>query len=341
MSLLKTAYYVSVGRYKNGGVLGAGSKQIIIDDEAFWSAVTLVLYYWIEPSTPSQVFEKIIASETIDKDLLEKAFDFVQNHQLLMEDDVYHSEDRYSRNKLYYHYSGKQPVSAVQQRLEKSHVTLIGCGGIGNHLSAILATAGVGKLTLVDPDTVELSNLTRQVLFTEKDISKNKVDVLAKALKERNNSITIETINGDATSEVFIKNPPKSDLWIISADSPSNIMAILHQTCVKEKQAYINVGYINDVAVIGPFYIPNETPEFDYDSYTPSIQQTPIDKKAEIINRQFKPASYASVNNTAAAFAANDILKFLGNFGEILSLGKRLGIHTNAFKLEIQPFQNA
>ena len=59
---------------------------------------------------------------------------------------------------------------------------ILGCGGLGSWVAAGLACVGVGRLTLVDDDVVELSNLNRQLLFTEADIGRAKVAAAAGAL---------------------------------------------------------------------------------------------------------------------------------------------------------------
>lgn len=63
---------------------------------------------------------------------------------------------------------------AGQARLAESHVALVGLGGIGSPVLQYLAAAGIGKLTLVDHDTVDASNLQRQTIFSERDIGHGK-----------------------------------------------------------------------------------------------------------------------------------------------------------------------
>ena len=72
---------------------------------------------------------------------------------------------------------------AGQRRLESSRVLCIGAGGLGCPALLYLASAGVGELTVMDPDTVDLSNLHRQILFTEEDLGKPKAAVAAQRLR--------------------------------------------------------------------------------------------------------------------------------------------------------------
>jgi molybdopterin/thiamine biosynthesis adenylyltransferase/rhodanese-related sulfurtransferase len=79
-----------------------------------------------------------------------------------------------------------------QQRLFDSEVAIVGCGGLGTPVALYLAAAGVGSIKLIDHDTVSLSNLQRQVIYTEADIGQSKVAVMAKRLLERNSACKVE-----------------------------------------------------------------------------------------------------------------------------------------------------
>ena len=68
---------------------------------------------------------------------------------------------------------------AGQVALAQSHVALVGCGGIGSPALQYLAAAGIGRLTLIDDDRVELSNLQRQTVFTTADIGRSKAEAAA------------------------------------------------------------------------------------------------------------------------------------------------------------------
>ena len=79
-----------------------------------------------------------------------------------------------------------------QLRLKKSSVLLIGVGALGSPTALYLAAAGVGRLGLVDPDVVDVSNLHRQVLHGESWIGKSKLDSAAARLRELNPHVEIE-----------------------------------------------------------------------------------------------------------------------------------------------------
>jgi adenylyltransferase/sulfurtransferase len=94
--------------------------------------------------------------------------------------------DRYRR-----HLSLPQVGLEGQQALLASRVLLIGAGGLGCPLAQYLGAAGVGKLGLVDDDTVAASNLHRQVLFTTHDVGRPKVEVVAERIRAMNPDVEL------------------------------------------------------------------------------------------------------------------------------------------------------
>jgi len=80
-----------------------------------------------------------------------------------------------------------------QKKLLAAKVLVVGAGGLGCPISLYLAAAGVGTIGLVDFDTVDASNLQRQILFTTEDIGKPKVEVAAKRLKALNPDVVVNT----------------------------------------------------------------------------------------------------------------------------------------------------
>jgi molybdopterin/thiamine biosynthesis adenylyltransferase len=105
---------------------------------------------------------------------------------------------RYIRQELF------RPIGREgQERLRQSHIALIGCGALGSAVVDLLVRAGIGKLTIVDRDYVELHNLQRQTLYTEEDVSSHtpKAEAAATRLREINSEVTIEPVITDFNSE--------------------------------------------------------------------------------------------------------------------------------------------
>jgi molybdopterin/thiamine biosynthesis adenylyltransferase len=85
----------------------------------------------------------------------------------------------------------------AQQRLRASTVAILGVGAIGGASALFLAAAGIGKMTLVDRDVVELSNLNRQILFTTGDLGKHKARLAAERLRELDPGIEVKAMVQD------------------------------------------------------------------------------------------------------------------------------------------------
>ena len=78
-----------------------------------------------------------------------------------------------------------------QKKIKNASVLVVGSGGLGCPILMYLTGAGIGKIGIMDPDIVTLSNLQRQILFTEKDIGKNKAICAQKHLQKMNSKIKI------------------------------------------------------------------------------------------------------------------------------------------------------
>jgi molybdopterin/thiamine biosynthesis adenylyltransferase len=81
-----------------------------------------------------------------------------------------------------------------QERLKKARVFIAGAGGLGSPIAIYLAAAGVGRIRLVDRDTVDVSNLNRQVLHWEKDTGRRKVESAREKLTGLNPHVTLEAL---------------------------------------------------------------------------------------------------------------------------------------------------
>lgn len=108
-----------------------------------------------------------------------------------------------------------------QEKLLKSSVLIVGCGALGSPLAVYLAAAGAGKLVLADFDTVEMSNLHRQIFYTEEEIGKLKVECLSNRIKALNSEVEIETLQKFITPRILPSLSSEFDLIADAADNPA------------------------------------------------------------------------------------------------------------------------
>lgn len=106
-----------------------------------------------------------------------------------------------------------------QSTLKNSHVLIVGAGGLGSPVSFYLAAAGVGKISLIDHDSVDLSNLQRQILFTQDDISHPKAQRGAQRLRALNPDIEIIDINTALTKDIARPHIEAADLVLDCTDN--------------------------------------------------------------------------------------------------------------------------
>jgi adenylyltransferase/sulfurtransferase len=106
-----------------------------------------------------------------------------------------------------------------QMRLLNSHVLMIGLGGLGSPVALYLAAAGIGKLTLVDDDDVELSNLQRQIIHTEQDVGRAKVASAADSLTAINSEIQLDIKTQRLDRAALVIEVAKVDVVVDCSDN--------------------------------------------------------------------------------------------------------------------------
>ncbi|MCM3567138.1 thiazole biosynthesis adenylyltransferase ThiF [Neobacillus mesonae] len=131
--------------------------------------------------------------------------------------------ERYSRQVLFPGI-GKEG----QEKISRKHVLIIGAGALGSGNAEVLTRAGVGRLTIVDRDYVEASNLQRQQLYTEEDVAERlpKAAAAEKRLKAINSDVEVRVIIGDATPELLEELIADVDIMIDATDNFETRMAM-------------------------------------------------------------------------------------------------------------------
>ena len=106
-----------------------------------------------------------------------------------------------------------------QEALHRAHVLVIGAGGLGCPAMQSLASAGVGHITVIDDDTVDLTNIHRQILFGASDVGRVKVEVAAERLAELQPGIEVTALNERLTVANAVSLVGSVDLVIDGSDS--------------------------------------------------------------------------------------------------------------------------
>lgn len=119
-----------------------------------------------------------------------------------------------------------------QKKLREAHVVVAGLGGLGCPASMYLAAAGVGRLTLIDAETIELSNLNRQVLHWEADIGRFKADSAAEKLKKLNPEVWVEAVREVITEDNATQLFKGADIVVDGMDNFKARFAI-NKACVE------------------------------------------------------------------------------------------------------------
>jgi hesA/moeB/thiF family protein len=122
------------------------------------------------------------------------------------------------------------------ERLQSSNILIVGLGGVGSFAAEFLVRSGIGNLTIVDGDTVDITNINRQLPALNSTIGKNKTDVVAKRILDINPEINLKKINEFLEPERMeeLLTQEKFDYVLDCIDSLSPKLALII-TCKRKK----------------------------------------------------------------------------------------------------------
>ncbi len=142
--------------------------------------------------------------------------------------------DRYARHLVLREIGG-----AGQQALKAARVLIVGAGGLGAPAALYLAAAGVGRIGLADPDTVALSNLQRQILYSGADVGRAKVEAAAERLAGLNAHVAIEPIAARLSSDNAAALARPYDLVLDGTDDFATRFAV-NDACLAEGKPLVS-----------------------------------------------------------------------------------------------------
>ncbi len=204
--------------------------------------------------------------------------------------------ERYQRNK-------KLISQEEQDRLARARVVVLGCGGLGGYIIEMLSRIGVGRLTLVDFDTFDESNLNRQLLSTEKNLGVSKVREAQRRVNLINSLVEVEVVE-ERVSEENIDGIIEGAMVVVDALDSISLKKQVEESCARMNIPMIHGaigGWIAQVAVVRPG-------EFLLEKL---YGDTEAGVEAEMGNPSFTPALAASIQT-------GEVIKLLLNRGDSL-----------------------
>lgn len=165
--------------------------------------------------------------------------------------------ERYRRGRALFRRLGLAPRLTAwdaQLRLRQSRVVLVGLGGAGGTAALALAASGVGQLHCVEPDVVRLSNLNRQVLYTEEDIGHPKLEVALARLRAHNSDIAITGERTRITGPQALHDLAASaDLLLLTAQAPAELSRWTNRACLTTGTPWAHGGFHGPLVEIGVY----------------------------------------------------------------------------------------
>ena len=170
---------------------------------------------------------------------------------------------RYDRQLHYFadQASAGSSAAAMQLALRDATVLVLGAGGLGSFTMAGLTCAGVGRIVAVDDDTIELSNLNRQVLYRMSDVGRRKVDVAAESLRALNQEIDFVPLARRIRSADDVRSlAADADFVVCTADWPVHeIGRWVNRACLELGVPHTSAGQFPPRVRIGPTFVPGRT----------------------------------------------------------------------------------
>ncbi|HEY8584178.1 MAG TPA: TOMM precursor leader peptide-binding protein [Capillimicrobium sp.] len=257
-------------------------------------------------------------------------------------DDLEHlsaaDAERFERQLAFYGDVLPPGVSAAeaQARLRASTVCLLGVGGLGSWVAMALACSGIGRLTGVDGDRVELSNLNRQILFGETDIGELKAERAARALTGMDSRMTYTPIVRQLDSAAAIAEViAGADVVVTTVDWPPHaISQWVDRACFEAGIPYLAMSQHPPKTRVGPLYVPGRTGCFacqerqyrrDYPLYDALEAAEPV---------RHPSATYGPACGVVGALGAGEVVRLLAGLGEPSTIGSALLLDLHTFEVE-------
>lgn len=232
---------------------------------------------------------------------------------------------------------GVPSASQCQQRLADARVVVLGAGGLGGRIALDLAAMGVGHIRLTDGDRLELSNLNRQIQYSEPDIGRLKAEVMAERLRAFNSEVEVDAACDRLESKEELEEFIKGATFVVgSADWPPYVIEHwCNAACFALGIPYIAMNQLPPFVRIGPTFVPGRTGCFDCEM-TRYRREHPLMDEAIEQRRDSDPvaATLSPTTGMVSSLVSMEVLHFLTGLVEPASLGVGLTLDTRTMTIE-------
>ncbi|MCD8081092.1 MAG: HesA/MoeB/ThiF family protein [Bacteroides sp.] len=199
--------------------------------------------------------------------------------------------------------------SAGQERLRNARVLLVGAGGLGSPVALYLTGAGIGTLGLVDDDKVSITNLQRQILYTEAETGQSKVGCAARRLRALNSEVNIRTHNERFTAENALNLLSDYDLVVDGCDNFAT-RYLIQDTASALDKPYVYGAIRAFEGQVSVFNYPDS--RYSYRDLFPDEE--------EMIGMPPPPKGVMGITpGIVGCVEATEVIKIICGFGEVLS----------------------
>ena len=193
-----------------------------------------------------------------------------------------------------------------QETLLNSKVLLFGAGGLGSPVAMYLAASGLGEITIVDPDTVDLSNLQRQIIHQTQDIGSKKVLSAKQTLEQINPKSNVRTINEVLQGDRLLKEIEQADVVVDATDNFESRF-VINEACVKRKKTLITGAAIRFEGQVAVFDMQKDS----------ACYQCLFPDQADALEESCSETGIlGSVTGLIGSIQATEVIKVLLNIGQ-------------------------
>jgi len=223
-----------------------------------------------------------------------------------------------------------------QEKLQNTRVLVVGCGGLGSPIAVYLAQSGIGKIHLVDFDTVAISNLHRQVFYTLEDVGKPKSEVLAKFITQRTPFSEVTFSTKAVQKESVLALVTDFDIVVDGTDSlPTKYL--LNDACVLQNKPLVYGSLYKFDGYVATFNVLEKDGGYSCnlrDAFPKMATDVPNCSEAGTLN---------SIVGIIALQQVNEVIKWVTEVGELLTNQLLIynSLQNSQLKINLKPTDNS